>query len=413
LADAFETLLGDAQMRQQFGSRGKAFIEEHFQQDPCVSRVEDFFCSIAGQKPFNLNAAPQTPCVQLEEAQPDEVPEAGKIAPEASHTQAKEPKVLLPAEKPLRVAQIIAPSKISGTERLTLELCRRLTKLGHNVHLIVKANSPLLEVARAEGVESSSESFNGKLNMLAVSRLSRSLRLHRVDLVATHLSTASLWGSLAARSLGLPCVATVHALNTKTCYVYADCIIAVSQAVKTHLVDQGIPAERLRVVYNGIDLSRFEPLGNASELEEKKRALGFKPAAPLVGVVAHLTRKKGHSWFLEAAAKVAQQRPDVQFVLSVRGQSGPHSKPKRGIWALKSTCALPVFNRTSCPGWQHLIFSFAAHSQRRFRSSFGRGRCDGKTGHCHADWRHRRSGGRWRNRAVGGPSRCRSSIRRS
>lgn len=322
LADALETLLRDPALRAHFAAQGKAFIEKHFEQSQCVSHVETFFQSIIARRAAALSAA-QLGTAAPPPASPAKIPAvAATVTPAANEpTATASPDgatLAAPApHAPLRVVQIIAPSKIAGAERSTMSLCRGLSSRGHEVWLLIKDGSPMIPVAAREDIDVAGMRIAGKLNPFAVPRLMRWIKRHRVDLVATQLSTASLWGSLAARLLGVPCIATVRALNTKTCYVFADRIICVSQAVKCHLVDQGIAPEKIRVVYNGIDLQRFQPV---SDLGAAKSALGFAPDDLIVGVTAHLTRKKGHRYFLEAAARVAAQVPRAKFLLVGEGR---------------------------------------------------------------------------------------------
>lgn len=287
LAQALECLLRDPAKRQQFAANGKRFVESHFEQKQCVGRVEEFFQRVAEEQK----------------------------APRALPSQ-EQPKGA-PAEEPLRVVQIIAPSKIAGAERSTIALCRGLVSRGNRIWLLVKDGQPMIGAAAKEGVNVAPMRIGGKLNPFAVGRLLRWIRRHKVDIVATQLSTASLWGSIAAKILGIPCVATVRALNTKTCYVLADRIIVVSEAVKKHLTDQGIAPEKIRVVYNGIDLKRFQPVADIRAAKEK---VGFKADDLVVGVTAHLTRKKGHRSFLQAAAIVASKMPNVKFLLVGEGR---------------------------------------------------------------------------------------------
>jgi glycosyltransferase involved in cell wall biosynthesis len=287
LAEALQMLLCDPAKRREFAANGKRFVESHFEQSECVGRVEKFF---------------------------EKIVEEGDT-PQASKTNVQDPEPV--QERPLRVVQIIAPSKIAGAERSTIALCRGLASRGNRIWLLVKDGQPMIGAAAKEGVDVSPMRIGGKLNPFAVGRLLRWIRRHRVDIVATQLSTASLWGSIAARILGIPCVATVRALNTKTCYVLADRIIVVSEAVKKHLADQGIAPEKIRVVYNGIDLKRFQP---ADDLRAAKVAVGFQPDDLIVGVTAHLTRKKGHRSFVQAAALVASRMPNVKFLLVGEGR---------------------------------------------------------------------------------------------
>jgi glycosyltransferase involved in cell wall biosynthesis len=97
----------------------------------------------------------------------------------------------------------------------------------------------------------------------------------------------------------------------------ADRIIVVSEAVKAHLVAQGMAPEKMRVVYNGIDLERFQPIADLSAAKQK---VGFKPDDLIVGVTAHLTRKKGHRWFLQAASLVAGELPHAKFLFVGEGR---------------------------------------------------------------------------------------------
>ncbi len=226
-------------------------------------------------------------------------------------------------EQPLRIVQLIAPSKIAGAERSTVSLCRGLSARGHHVSLLVKYSHNLLDTARDEGVDACSMRFAGKLNLLAVSRLARWFRRNNVDIVATQLSTASLWGTLAARYIGVPSVATVRALNSKTCYVYADRIIAVSHAVKAHLIEQGVDRDKIRVVYNGVDLQKFVP---PVDRNASKSAVGLPPETLLVGVVAHLTAKKGHKWFLDAVSPLFAKFPDLRVVFLGEGEERANLK---------------------------------------------------------------------------------------
>ena len=283
LAEALETLLRDADLRARMGHSGRAFVERHFEQTACMSRVEAFFETVGG----STGATAPVP---------------GSISSGAISTG---------RDKPLRVVQVIAPSKIAGAERSTISLCRGLEARGNRVWLLVKDGQPMIKAAAREGIAVSAMRIGGKLNPFAVGRLLRWIRRHRVDLVATQLSTASLWGSLAAKLMGVPCIATVRALNTKTCYLLADRIIVVSEAVKAHLVAQGMAPEKMRVVYNGIDLKRFQPI---ADLAAAKRKVGFQSDDLVVGVTAHLTRKKGHRWFLQAATLVAGEIPRAKFL---------------------------------------------------------------------------------------------------
>ena len=297
LQNALEKLFADENLRQQLGHNARRFLEEHFEQNACLDAMESYFRRIVSQHNQSVGVSRAF----------------GAATPATADVAAS----LELSDEPLRIVQLIAPSKIAGAERSTISLCRGLSARGHKVSLLVKYSHELLETARDEGVDALSMRFAGKLNLMAVGRLARWFRRNRVDLVATQLSTASLWGTLAARYIGVPSVATVRALNSKTCYIYADRIITVSHAVKDHLIEQGVEASKIRVVYNGVDLSKFAPPANR---ERAKSAVDLPRDALIVGVVAHLTAKKGHKWFLDAVAPLFQTFPDLKILFVGEGE---------------------------------------------------------------------------------------------
>lgn len=199
----------------------------------------------------------------------------------------------------MNICQIITPSKIAGAERSTLGLCEHLQKAGHRVVIGCKAGSPLIDVMRAADLDARPLEISGKLNPRAPFRIARFAREMEAAVLHSQLSTAAWHASLAARLLRLPCVAHVRALNSPHWYRLATRVIAVSHAVKEHLVAQGMEASRIDVVYNGVDPARYYlPCSRA----EARARLQLPADSPVVGVVAHLTAKKGHAVFLEAFA---------------------------------------------------------------------------------------------------------------
>lgn len=80
----------------------------------------------------------------------------------------------------------------------------------------------------------------------------------------------------------------------------AAALITVSAALRTELVRLGVPAERVTVLRNGVDLELFAP----RERDAVRRRLGFERTTMLT--VGHLVEGKGHHVVLEALPKLAQ-----------------------------------------------------------------------------------------------------------
>jgi len=217
----------------------------------------------------------------------------------------------------MRILQLITPSKIAGAERSTASLCEHLQRAGHAVTVGVKEGSPFLASLGAVGLAARPVRMGGKLNPLAAGRVAALAREVDAAVIHTHLSSAAFHGSLAARRVGVPCVAHVRALNHPFWYRWAARVIAVSHAVRDHLTTHGMPAGRVDVVYNGVDPDRYYlPCTRA----QAKRRLGLDEDTVVVGVVAHLTAKKGHAFFLEGFARAAQRHPTAVAVFLGEGE---------------------------------------------------------------------------------------------
>ncbi len=94
---------------------------------------------------------------------------------------------------------------------------------------------------------------------------------------------------------------------------YADdgrTVVALSRRVAADLAEEhGVPEERIRLVYNGVDTQRFSPR-HRSEFRQSLRArLGVCDEALLLLIVAHNFRLKGVPMLLQAMAAWRHSRP--------------------------------------------------------------------------------------------------------
>jgi glycosyltransferase involved in cell wall biosynthesis len=90
-----------------------------------------------------------------------------------------------------------------------------------------------------------------------------------------------------------------------------DRLIATSTSEAVQAVKLGlVPAERLAVIANGIDLAPSQ----VATVDLRTR-FGLPPGTRLIGCVARLVPQKAPEQYVRACAVVAASRPDVQFVL--------------------------------------------------------------------------------------------------
>ena len=84
-------------------------------------------------------------------------------------------------------------------------------------------------------------------------------------------------------------------------------VLGNSRSVICELVAEGVAADRLGLIYNGIDTARFSAAGAR---EPSRAKLGLAPAALTMCIVANLIPYKAHDDLIEALALAAPSLPD-------------------------------------------------------------------------------------------------------
>jgi glycosyltransferase involved in cell wall biosynthesis len=172
-------------------------------------------------------------------------------------------------------------------------------------------------------------------------QLTAFIKEHNYDIVHTHNATAGILGRIAARRARVPIIIhSMHLLSwqdaiplgaspwqkataaaKRQLYLqlerYAaslsDMVITVCESNRQEAISARLaPAEKIATIYSGIDLSRFQ---SKVERVDKCRELGLDPNRPVVGTIGRLSAQKAPLDFVQAAKRVLQERPNVQFLM--------------------------------------------------------------------------------------------------
>jgi glycosyltransferase involved in cell wall biosynthesis len=101
-----------------------------------------------------------------------------------------------------------------------------------------------------------------------------------------------------------------------------DRIVGVGQAVRHALIaNEGLPAERVQVIYNGVSLPAIA--GRAGARAEVREELGIGEGDPLILQVARLDYLKDHGTALRTLKHLLLRRPDAKLVLVGDGPERP------------------------------------------------------------------------------------------
>lgn len=88
-------------------------------------------------------------------------------------------------------------------------------------------------------------------------------------------------------------------------------IIVVSNDVKKSLMDVGVKEEKIYVVYNGVDLSKF----SLQKIITSIRVLNIPIEHVVIGNVSAIGKEKGHIFLLKAFCKVKTKIPESKLVI--------------------------------------------------------------------------------------------------
>lgn len=234
---------------------------------------------------------------------------------------------------PWRVAYVIGELGKGGAEYQLYELLHGLDRSRFQPTVFVlAAGGHWVGPIRELGVAVHELAGRGSADLSRLRRLRAGLRALAPHLLHTVLWSGNSYGRLAALGLGIGVVIAAERnviarpgwqLGVERFLDrWTDCYLVNSHAIVETLVERGrLPAAKMRVVHNGIDLSRLPPF--SLDRAAARRALGFEPSRRLVAQVGRLEAQKDYPTFLAAAAAVATASPAVDFLIVGEGTLRP------------------------------------------------------------------------------------------
>ena len=211
---------------------------------------------------------------------------------------------------------------LNGAERSMLAALDGIRAAGFRISAMAPPEGPLADALRAENVAVVPWSLNdisgrrlpqGELRR----RLAEQLAGIRPALVhANSLSMGRLAGPVTA-ALGLPSIAHLRDIVKLSRRAVADLngqarLLAVSEATRRFHVAAGLDGGKTHVLYNGVDLERFQPRSTTGFLHAELR---LPPASLLVGTVGQISLRKGQDVLARAATGLAAELPHLHFML--------------------------------------------------------------------------------------------------
>jgi glycosyltransferase involved in cell wall biosynthesis len=209
-----------------------------------------------------------------------------------------------------------------GGQSQALLTLRGLRERGHEVELVAAKESPLAIRAAAAGIAVHQVARLG-LRAWAAGAIRGLLKHGRFDLAHLNEPHALTAAWLAGAHKKLPLVVSrrvAYPLGQSALarrrYQAAQGILAVSRFVAKSAVGSGVPAEKVEIVYDGVEV----PPPVTAEAHQRARARwGVSETELLMGCVGYLLPEKGQEVVVRALSTVRARIPGARLVLAGDG----------------------------------------------------------------------------------------------
>ena len=220
--------------------------------------------------------------------------------------------------------QLVLSLSPGGTERLVIEICRRLA--GRVDSMVCCLDEPGGWAAELEALHVPVVALRrrpGFQPSLAV-QIARLIKGNDIDVVHCHHYSPYVYGLIASRLANARLVFTEHGrlsdaapsrkrrLVNPLLSMLGGRVCAVSADLKQHMVAEGFPARRVQVVHNGIDPGHRP---TSIERHAVRETLGVPDGAFVTGTVGRLDPVKNLAAMLRAHALLVQNHRDTRAVI--------------------------------------------------------------------------------------------------
>lgn len=239
----------------------------------------------------------------------------------------------------LQITHVITGLDMGGAEMMLFKLLSALDAEAFQSRVIcLREEGSMAERIRGLGIPVESLNMSpGMPSYAALKQLTDLLRQQLPDIVQTWMYHADLLGALAARFAGrLPVVWNIRnsTLDPRTSkrstrwvvkllaalsHRWPARIISCSETARAYHIGLGYDAEKMVVIPNGFDVSRFKP--DAGVRASLRAELGLPDDALLIGAVGRFDPQKDYPNMIAAAGWLHAAHPDIHFVLCGSGLS--------------------------------------------------------------------------------------------
>jgi glycosyltransferase involved in cell wall biosynthesis len=252
------------------------------------------------------------------------------------------------------VLQIVHGFIEGGSERQMIQMASLLHNSGDfQVHVASLSTGGVLrsEIERLQipVIDFPLTSFYDSNMVQQTRRFVSYLKQHQISIVHSHDFYSNIFGMTGAALAGLRGRIASKRETTGTrslaqrtaergAFKLARAVVANAGAVKEHLIEHGVPGDKILVIYNGLELTRFQLNGDASQALERLDLETIR-GRPVITMVANFEyRIKDHPMLLRAAQRVKTEVPEAVFVIAGEGELRAETEKLAGELGLRESC---------------------------------------------------------------------------
>ena len=243
-----------------------------------------------------------------------------------------------------------------------IDLSKGLLKNGNEIFAALRSNNNWQEKLEfLSGENLYHLPLRNSIDVFSARKLAKFVIEKNIEIIHAHIARDYPVAALASKLSKIPLVLTRHLtfpLNSlhRLTFRQTTKVIAVSKGVEKSLLSNNIiAAEKIALVYNGVDTNIFEQTAKDSDKRKEIRCKFAPNAKFLIGTIGELREHKGQEDFIRAAAIIAGKFDNVKFLIV--GADNSENRDYQ-IYLENLVGELNLQNKIIFTGWQENMPAF-------------------------------------------------------
>jgi glycosyltransferase involved in cell wall biosynthesis len=212
----------------------------------------------------------------------------------------------------MKVLHVEPGGGLAGGAQQLLYIAEGLSRSGVETVVACQPGAPLHTQLNAADIRTGAVTYRGDTDIAYMKRLHDLIVAERPNIVHLHSRRGAVFGMIAARWAGVPCITSRRvddrlssAVSVWAHNTFNVRVICISEAIHRVMAEAGVSADKLVTIRSSVDAGPWQhPAARQAFLAE----FALPDDAIVIGVVAQLIPRKGHRYLFEALHGLASQR---------------------------------------------------------------------------------------------------------